>query len=385
MITSAILSCSRLGAWDIIAAGADKADEDSIPPIPPNPPGSTLKRLSVSLKPIAQGSGLIDFPVLIRLTAANFPYASARSDGMDIRFKADDGTTALDFERESWNPSGVSDYWVKIPALAASPADTTIWIYFGDDSSTDASHASGVWTNGYIAVLHGGYTDVALERYYVNSVGSNDPNTEGPSDPPGDLVSSTIIGSYGFRFDGSNNKDGVLFPAVTDYNDLGPLTFETWIYDRGSPPGGLLFYKGANFALSIQASEAVRFLVGYTPTALDYSSPTVFLSSTAWTNFVLTWNGLSVGSSLVSMYANGLSGALVGTGPAGIRDSDAAESLIFGNDGSPSPPYRHLVADLDEIRISNVVRSAAWIRAQYLSQLGDQVIFGSAEAVKSVR
>lgn len=152
------------------------------------------------------------FPVLVRLTAANFPYDSARSDGRDIRIRAADGTTSLSFERESRNPSGVSDFWVKIPALATTPADSIIWVYFGDDSSTDASNAGNVWSNGYLAVLHGGYEDIALERYYRDSLGLNAPNIEGPFALRGDMAGSSLFGAYGLQFSGAK-RVGIIFPS----------------------------------------------------------------------------------------------------------------------------------------------------------------------------
>jgi hypothetical protein len=81
------------------------------------------------------------------------------------------------------------------------------------------------------------------------------------------------------------------------------------------------------------------------------------------------------------MYSDGASVTLMGTDPSGARVSDAGNRLVIGNSGSPASTSLDLIADLDEIRISNVERSGDWIKAQYLSQLGTKLIFGAVEDV----
>ncbi len=367
------LCCTQLGAWDIIAAGM-------------GPKGGQARRLPIALGAIAQSTILNDFPVLVRLTTASFPYASARSDGLDIRFMDADGTTPLAFERESWNPSSVSDFWVKIPSLAAAPAHTDIWIYFGDDSATDASNASAVWTDGYLAVLHGGYYDdtTTLERYYLNSAGLAEPSAKGALDPPGDMAGTAPFGSYGFAFTGAN-KMGLIFPFGADFTDLGPLTFEARLRDQGTAADRALFFKGTNkvakLLLTVQAGETIRFSVDYTITPLTCDSDAGMYATGSWTSFALAWDGVSG----VAMYSNGDSRSTTVSGGTGTPVPNGDEQLVIGNDDKPASSDREITADLDEIRISNTVRSPEWIRAQYLSQLGNQLTFGEVEVLKDVR
>ena len=353
-------ACSPLGAWDLIAAQSQ-----------------ATKRISVDLSRIAQAQDLTDFPMLVRLNPPTFPYDECRPDGLDLRVVAEDGTTPLAFEREAWNPSGQTNLWVKLPILAAAPASTRIWLYFGDASGLDRSQAAAVWSNGYLVVLHGrGALDASGVMQYTNSLGTNDPGSPGPYAAPTDAPGSSPPGGDDFGFGtGAVVKSGMLFPATAGLNDLPALSFEAWVRDNGTVAGGMLFYKGANLNLSIQSSETLSLAAGFSTTSLQADSPPAFLASGSWKHVALTWNA----SSAVAMYANGSAVSPTLTAPAGSRLSDSADQLDIGNDDKPAVGSSGITADMDEIRISDVVRSAAWIEACYLSQSADRLVYGAEE------
>ncbi len=94
---------------------------------------------------------LVDFPALIKLPdcAEGFSYADALPDGTDIYFTAADGTV-LSHEIDTWNASGRSLLWVKVPSLDRS---TRITMHWGGGSAAQVPSASSVWT-GYVGVWH---------------------------------------------------------------------------------------------------------------------------------------------------------------------------------------------------------------------------------------
>lgn len=333
--------------------------------------------MSIAFDNIAQSSSLNDFPALVRLEAGTFPYNLCKTDGLDVRFMAADGTTALAFERDNWDAAGRSDFWVKLPSLAAAPGTTKIWIYFGDDNSVDESNATAVWTNGYVAVLHGNYTidPITLVKTFSDATGANNPALPGLYSAPIDLGALSLMGNSGFSF-GSAIKDGIKFPAVAAFADMGPLTFEEWMKDGGSVAGNMIFNKGADFSLSILPSGHVEFHVGYVTTALQCDSQAAMYTTGHWDQIALSWDG----DLAVALYSNGAAVAATMPTHSGTRNSDATIPLIIGNVETP-PINSALVADLDEIRISNVVRSPDWIKAQHLSQLGINLKFGSWETI----
>lgn len=366
-------SCTKLGSWDLIASARQELIDA----------GSKLskKRISISLAALAQNSSLSNFPVLVRLQPNVFLYADCRADGLDIRFRTSDGTE-LAFERDSWNKGGTSDFWVKIPTLAVFPQDTRIWLYFGDETATDGSDAAGVWTNGFVAVLHGSYEEIAGVRYYRNSLGTDNPETTGGLQSPADLAGSSLFGGSGFSWvTDVSKRNGFKFRTTSSFYNLGPLSFEVWLRDKGTPTGHNLFFKGKNSTASLYASivdtAAMQFVVKYTGTDLKFKSNDNIFTKDSWIHFALVWDG----ALSASMYSNGVDWGATPTVPSGVPDLVASDSFVLGNDDKPNSTDEELIADLDEIRISNVQRSADWIKAQYLSQLGDKLRFGAVEDV----
>ena len=97
------------------------------------------KKITINETQVDALSNLIDFPVLINTTdvdlatEANGGYVYD-SNGWDIVFTSDDGTTRLDHEVEKYDPfSGEYVAWIKIPVLYWD-FNTEIYIYFGNNS-----------------------------------------------------------------------------------------------------------------------------------------------------------------------------------------------------------------------------------------------------------
>ena len=89
----------------------------------------------------AQVTGdVYNFPVLVRLTAANFVFAQAKADGGDIRFTKNDGT-ALSFEIERWDPvAGLAEAWVKVDTVRGNDSSRFIIMYWGASASSAAHY-----------------------------------------------------------------------------------------------------------------------------------------------------------------------------------------------------------------------------------------------------
>ena len=72
---------------------------------------------------------LVDFPVLVRLSEGDggFFYADCRQPkGGDVRFTRGDGVE-LASECVVWNPSGESQFWVRVPELTAACEIYMVW------------------------------------------------------------------------------------------------------------------------------------------------------------------------------------------------------------------------------------------------------------------
>ena len=106
------------------------------------------------LQPGSWGLRLLsNYPLLYSVTDTDVA-AAAQSSGNDILFTASDGVTKLNHEIEAYTSStGQLTAWVQVPTLSAE-VNTTIYIYYGNNSAANQQNPSGVWDSNYAAVYH---------------------------------------------------------------------------------------------------------------------------------------------------------------------------------------------------------------------------------------
>lgn len=345
----------------------------------------TIDRTKV---PSSCGATMADFPMLYSVTDASLKTTAygghvTDANGNDILFRALDDATCgggagsspctLDHEIESYNgTTGQLVAWVRIPSLntAAASSNTVIYIYYGNSGITSSiQNADGVWDANYVGVWHlkeeaAGTGTVGL---YVDSSGNANHGT--------DLISATgqtgqVNG--GHDFDGVDDRVNALSGASLD--DLGPLTFSCWIRPDtfGSVNSVQLIVKSTTgsdagtvrIELDNTAPEvaAFAFFKDHATTDLDVNSANSTITLGAWNHLTATWDG-SVNASGVRLYRSG-SETLYGaaTSGAGAKVSDATLNMHIGAYGGGTGATDGL---LDEVRISNIVRSSCWIGAEF--------------------
>ena len=121
---------------------------------------------------------LTDFPVLVKLTPGRVNYAQFQSDGSDLRFYQ--GATQLAHEIESFDTSGDSLVWVKVPNVTSGQSIRMEWGTTGG-APLDPT---GVWSNGYIGVYH--LNETAGTDIFDSTAGAN--NGVVVADPTVDAV-----------------------------------------------------------------------------------------------------------------------------------------------------------------------------------------------------
>jgi hypothetical protein len=122
------------------------------------------RRIAITNTAAIRGT-LGDFPVLVKLTDANFNFFKSSPGGTDIRFTMSDGVTPLSFERERHSrDTRQAEYWVRIPRLHAGTADT-FYLYHSPEELPDASDPASVWDSNYLFVHHMAATGGATRVY----------------------------------------------------------------------------------------------------------------------------------------------------------------------------------------------------------------------------
>lgn len=323
---------------------------------------------------------LTDFPVLVKLNSSRINYSLLQADGDDIRFTDSDGTTPLAYEVELWDTSGDSSIWVKAPGIDRASTEDCIWMYYGDASAVNGQDTDAVWSNGYKGVWH------------LNTVGTgNRPDSTGngnsavPYNYEGDehVTATARIGgadqleSAHLEYLRTSSSSSLSIPAY--------ITWEMWFHPDtdGSTNPAILAEKntcgGTGYRLACGSNNRLTWAINYYTAGGTLTTGNNMYTTGQWNYVVVTADTDAL------MTVDVFDGS--GTQHTATKDPDAAlancVTALFMPGGSSSGTCLNGTAD--EMRISSVVRSAAWIKAQYLSMTDDFIIWGPVQPLSGYR
>ena len=316
------------------------------------------KKMTVSFTGYAGTAPLADFPVLVKLSTAisGFSYSDfQKANGGDLRF-VDSHGNLIPHEIDTWNPSGVSTVWVKVPELSAS---TRIYACYGC-ANPPAVTAMDVWDDDYVGVWHLGEGTLPLRESTRRGPCFTQPCGVGPA-----FASSGVVGS-------SVNFDGGMSNAViaVDHRNLDGFerfTVEAWTKQGSHKSSAGILGKRQSY------NKYVSYFL------YDTGSKTKFCVSDNGTNCVVSFdlampasNGgwehqaFSLDTTTASSNVKGyLNGAPSVTASQAIgRVNDDVGFLTLGN-LNPNGKDSYFNGSIDEVRISKCVRSAAWLKATH--------------------
>ncbi|MBI5734051.1 MAG: DUF2341 domain-containing protein [Candidatus Kerfeldbacteria bacterium] len=316
-----------------------------------------------------------NFPVLISMTDADLKYTGSggqvgSSTGADILFTSSDGTTKLNHELEKYSSStGETIAWVKLPSLSTS-TDTTLYMYFGNSSSTLASQANptSVWDSNYKAVYH-------LPDGTTLSAADSTSNANNGTITTPTAASGQIGGAGNFT-----TGDKITKSSTASLNISGSFTLEAWVnqtnltgyHDVITKTNGT---SDGNYYLETNGVNIdIGFYNGSGFTGFGSSGSGVSMSTGNWYHIVAVFD--STGNALKG-YINGTQVINQSAGGATPQTNSASLSLGLGYIGE------NFLGKMDEARISSSVRSTDWIKTQYNNQ-SSTTTFYSVGALASV-
>jgi hypothetical protein len=322
------------------------------------------RHFNVSFPGYSGASPLTDFPVLVRLSPArnDFDYSKCRlENGGDIRFSDDDGNL-IPSEIDTWNPNGESLVWVKVPRLTRT---TVIHAHYGCPDPI-AMNPNDVWDENYVGVWHLGESALPLKE----SSGVSTPFTTATgsfqSNPSAHFAAAGVIGG-GFKLNGGSSDCAVFADDDPDLTGFQNLTMEFWVRQdatfsysmsllgkaaTGSSDYSYRSYVAAN-------TQNLEMLFSYNGTSGTLSYNWQFPALNTWYYYAFAYdhathtrhirrNGAAVGSYDTQTFG----------GP--VFDSNAPLSL--GGAISGTTPFK---GQIDELRLSKIARSPAWLKATY--------------------
>ncbi|MFC2135430.1 DUF2341 domain-containing protein, partial [Bacteroidota bacterium] len=302
-------------------------------------------------------TNLLDFPVLVVLKNYRINYGYTQNNGEDIRFFDEDGTTLLPYEIELWNESGYSYIWVSVPQIDSGSTTDYVVMKYGDSLATDGQDITGVWDNDYRGVWH--ISETGTGTRFDSSQNSNDAE---PTNYDGDEAAAGQIA-------GADDLDG-----INDYlnstNFIGisgneARTISFWANLDNTNRNGMVGWGDDGDSQHYEA--AVRsnnyFLWGWGG-GNDWDTG-VTANTSVWDYHTITHDGTTS-----RWYING---AELGSGFTDTRSTTDTDLYIGYEDDVGSISYMEGL--IDEIRVSNVSRSADWINASYFNGVDDFIIW----------
>ena len=305
---------------------------------------------------VPAGTTLTDFPALVRLSTAipGFRYSDFnRPNGGDLRFFDANGNL-VPHEIDTWNEDGESLVWVKVPALDSNARLTARYGCIGEPP---AVAAKDVWDEDYVGVWHLGESELPMRE---SSRTTTDFTSSG-----GTGIVFAAPGAVGGAVDFVGARQSRRLIAEDHYKLGGftQFTLEAWTFQTNRPSTvGLLgkrssANKDVSYFLYDTGSKTTFLLSEDGSTRLETpDSMRVQPTLNVWTHQAFTFD---VGR--VSGYKNG--GSTGSTTLAAQTIYSGATPLVLGN--FDSTDSRNFGGRIDEVRISRVARSAAWLKATH--------------------
>ncbi len=308
-------------------------------------------------------STLTNFPAYINLTYDS----DMLSNYQDLRFynaSCSNSGTLLDYEIENYTASN-ANIWVRIPTL--STGSNTISVYYKNNTAVGSGqNATGVWDSNYKMVQH--LKETSGTHYDSTSNGNNGTAYGGV------IQGTTAKINGGDYFDGSN--DYVDTGSDASLNPTNAITVEAWINPSSTTAARAVVKKAdasAGYAFEY-GTNTIRFWVYISGDNWKVSNEQSISTST-WYHVVGVYSGTQI-----ITYKNGA--YETPTSQTGSIAS-ATNPLNIGRDPSnPSETGRYFVGTIDEVRVSNIARSADWINQSYqlVASQSSYVSFGSEQS-----
>ncbi|OWK38732.1 MotA/TolQ/ExbB proton channel family protein [Fimbriiglobus ruber] len=293
-----------------------------------------------------------EFPLLVRLHRDFFDFSRAKPDGADLRFASAQGDP-LPYQIEEWDAkAGHASVWVRVPKIIGN-ARQVLKLYWGKADATSESNGKAVFdeSNGYLSVWH--MCDTVGDE--AGTLTSKDTGT---------TAASGMIGAARHFPGGKGIFGGDRIPNYP--SGSRPHTTEAWF--RAEQPNGTVLAWGNEQArgkvvMHYQSPPHVQMDCYFSGGNVAGKST---LTKGEWVHVAHTYEK---GDS--RLYVNGVLDGVTKTASAPLDIRTPARLWIGGWYDNYT-----FVGDIDEVRVSKVVRSAEWVKLQYENQKPLQTLVG---------
>ena len=348
------------------------------------------KRIKLTFDNTNVDDTLSDFPVLIKLSDSSgisstdvtsvFTELGSDANRKKIAVTISDEITQCYVEIERFDYSNsVAWLWVKAPSVA-SGVTTDLYLYYDSDQDdntvyvgdTGDTPAQSVWDNNFKLVMHMSQDPNGDVADAIKDSTSN----ANHGTPAGAMTSDDLVdGKIGKAIDFDGGDDRIACGAGLE-NDPSVLTIELIAKSAGA--ASLYSHRSEATRLIqiyIQSTSEAKLQMRGSGNSLQEISKTG-LDLTTLTYIAGIFDAVSDNHKL---YVNNLTVETLNY-DFGVETFTATQdNLATYYTGAVYGGY--LLGQIDEFRISNTARSAAWIKATYYSNWDDLISFGDEEVV----
>jgi len=310
----------------------------------------------ITINSTGTSSPLAYFPVLFSSTDTDFRTTAnggsvGKNDGTDIFFTDANGNR-LNHELESYSPSsGNVIAWVQVPSLPSSGA--TLYVYFGNSTSGNQQNSAATWDTNYKQVLH---------------LNSGNPSPDSTANGFSPSLQSNDTYSLGKIASGMKNNNGA-GAAVTvgsgtalDFTSSATPTWSFWLNPSSLSHDTRLLEEPRYGGWGVEYTSAgLLRLVTYGSSSVSYSGAITVDNN--WHYYTVTYDGTTA-----RFYKDGT--LQVSSAYQAGWTSSTASYYVGGDSQYP------LWGSTDEVRISNIARSADWIKTEYANQNAPASFYG---------
>ena len=290
------------------------------------------------------------FPLLVRLDKDWFDFSQAQVKGGDVRFSA--AGKALAYQIEEWDATkGVAVIWVRIPMIKGN-AHQELQMSWGKEDADSESDGKAVFneSNGYAAVFH-------LEDATKDETGALSAK---------DLGTEAVSGMIGQGRHFTTGKGIACGDSIATF-PMGSAPHSTEFWFRAEKSGERMVCwgnGGPKMMVQMILSKPPKMVMDCYGSGSSLTSP----KPTPLNEWVHVIHTCKLGES--RMYVNGemVVVSMVAGNPLDFKSPVKMSMGGWGNYG--------FNGDLDEVRVSKVVRSADWVRLQYENQKPRQTVVG---------
>ena len=325
-------------------------------------------RMKIKINHNMVAGDLNNFPILISIESSHLG-KKAQSDGDDIVFtESFNVKDILNHEIELFDSSsGKLVSWVKIPFLS-STQDTVIYMHYGNSKCGNQQSPEMVWDDNFTAVYH---LD-GVNYLDIKDSTSNNLDVVEKQGYPTFQASGKIGLCVDFDEASLNVDDNDLLSFTDGSNNDKPLTIETWVkyYSAGGGNNGIIS-KYANmkreWLLRKAGDDKCELYLcddSIASTIWRKSSSNVNVNNMGWSYIAASYGGFENGNDISIILDGTVNNGETWTGNYhGMENLN--EKMRIGAHHSHVNGWSYWQGLIDEVRISNIVRSPEWLQTSY--------------------